>query len=62
MLSLIPVLMQLLQLLIAYEPMLADDVNLVIGLLQNGTDPTPDQQAQIDAALDKVNAAINAAA
>lgn len=59
--ALIALITQLVQLAIQYGPDLVTEGDLAISLLKSGTDPTPEQQAQIDAALDKANAALQAA-
>lgn len=59
--ALISLVSQLIGLAIQYVPDLISEGEMVISLVTSGQDPTPDQQAQIDAALDKVNAALQAA-
>ena len=57
----IPLATQLLGLLVSLAPTLADEVTLVKNLFDQQTDVTPDQQAAIDAALDKVKQQIDQA-
>lgn len=51
----------IIQLAIQLGPELVKEGQLAISLLKSGKDPTADEQAQIDAALDAVNAKLNAA-
>ena len=59
--ALIALITQIISLAIQYVPELVQEAELAIGLLKSGADPTPEQQAAIDAALDKANAALQAA-
>lgn len=61
MLAVLPLVTQLLSLGATLIPELVDDFNLAKDLLTSGKDPTPEQQAQIDAALDRANAALQEA-
>lgn len=49
---------QIMSLAVQFGPVLASDVSLVMGLLRSGNDPTPEQQVAIDAALDRINQAV----
>ena len=60
--ALLALITQIIQLAIAVVPSVIQEAQLAISLLESGTDPTPDQIAQIDAALDKVKAELDAAA
>lgn len=60
-----PALLQLIQLLvqtaIQYAPTIYLDIKDAIDVLTSGVDPTPEQQASIDAALDAANQKLQAA-
>lgn len=47
--------------LLADVPQFVEGAKTAIALFNSGTDPTPEQQAQIDAALDAAHAALQAA-
>ena len=59
--QLIALIAQLISLAMQYVPSLIQEGELAIGLLTSGKDPTPEQQATIDLALDKANAALQQA-
>lgn len=59
--NLIALISQIIMLAIQYVPEIIQEGQLAISLLESGQDPTPEQQAQIDAALEKANAALQQA-
>jgi len=61
MLTLVPLILQLLQMGLTVVPELISAAQTEVGLLNSGQAPTPAQQAQIDAALATANAAVQAA-
>jgi hypothetical protein len=61
MLTLIPVVLQLLEAGITIIPQIVTAAQTEFSLFSSGTAPTAAQQAAIDAALDKANAALQAA-
>lgn len=60
-----PALLQLLTLLVQtvlqYAPTIYLDIKDAVEVLTSGTDPTPEQQASIDSALDSANQRLQAA-
>jgi hypothetical protein len=59
--ALVPLILQLLQLGIQVIPELASAAQTELDLFQSGSAPTAEQQAAIDAALDRANVALAAA-
>lgn len=59
--AVIPIAAQLVQLGVTVAPAIIDAVNLEMQLSGSGNQPTPEQQAQLDAALDAAHAALQAA-
>lgn len=60
--SLLALISQIIQIAVTAAPGIIKDVNLIMELLSSGKDPSPEQQAQIDEALDRANAAVAAIA
>lgn len=58
--ALIPLLTALVQLAASVAPELIKDFKLLVDLLTSGKDPTPEEQAQIDAALEQAHNALQA--
>lgn len=52
---------QFIALAIQYGPALAKQGKILVDLIDSGQDPTPEQQAEIDAALDDINRELSAA-
>jgi len=59
--AILPVVAQLVELGLELTPTIIGAVNTVMALSGSGNPPTPEQQAQIDAALDEAHAALQAA-
>ena len=59
--ALISLITQIIQLAIAVVPSIVQEAQLAISLLQTGQDPTDEQMAQIDAALDAIKQKLDAA-
>lgn len=59
--AVIPIAAQLVQLGVTVAPSIIEAVNLEMQLSGSNTQPTADQQAKLDAALDEAHAALQAA-
>ena len=59
--AIVALITQLIQLALTVAPDLVAEAQLAIKFLTSDSDPTPEEQAAIDAALDKANAALEAA-
>jgi hypothetical protein len=58
--SVLAAVIQMIGLAIKYGPQLAEEGQTLIALVESGQDPTPEQQAAIDALLAKVDAQLQA--
>jgi hypothetical protein len=56
--AILSALIKLIELGITVEPQVIAAARIVVSLIESGASPTPDQQAQIDAALDTAHAAL----
>jgi hypothetical protein len=59
--AIITAMIELIQLGVSVVPQVISAAQTAVSLIESGSDPTPEEQAQIDAALDAAHAALQAA-